>query len=73
MSTADVVRLAFVLCCLMPRASAAPVPREQVQIKHYDDVYVRRSRTVDAWVLDIWVKDAGVWRVVAAQLTTAKK
>ena len=132
MSTADVVRLAFVLCCLMPRESAAqvpaelqeamrardeaiakadadtwdrfttadftdvrtdgtlmtraarlallktqtpttPVPREQVQIKHYDDVYVRRSRTVDAWVLDIWVKDAGVWRVVAAQLTTAKK
>jgi hypothetical protein len=37
-----------------------PVPREQVQIKPYDDVYVRRSRTVDAWVLDIWVKDAGV-------------
>jgi len=132
MSPADVVRLPFVLCCLMPRASAAqvpaelqeamrardeaiakadadtwdrfttadftdvrtdgtlmtraerlallktqtpttPVPREQVQIKHYDDVYVRRSQTVDAWVLDIWVKDAGVWRVVAAQLTTAKK
>jgi len=132
MSTADVVRLAFVLCCLMPRESAAqvpaelqeamrardeaiakadadtwdrfttadftdvrtdgtlmtraarlallktqtpttPVPREQVQIKHYDDVYVRRSRTVDAWVLDIWVRDAGGWRVVAAQLTTAKE
>jgi hypothetical protein len=132
MSPADVVRLPFVLCCLMPRASAAqvpaelqeamrardeaiakadadtwdrfttadftdvrtdgtlmtraarlallktqtpttPVPRKQVQIKHYDDVYVRRSRTVDAWVLDIWVKDAGVWRVVAAQLTTAKE
>ena len=28
MSTADVVRLAFVLCGLMPRASAAQVPAE---------------------------------------------
>ena len=61
------------LALLKTQTPTTPVPREQVQIKHYDDIYVRRSRTVDAWVLDIWVKDAGVWRVVAAQLTTAKK
>ena len=61
------------LALLETQTPTTPVLREQVQIKHYDDVYVRRSRTVDAWVLDIWVKDAGVWRVVAAQITTAKK
>ena len=61
------------LALLKTQKATTPVPREQVQIKHYDDVFVRRSRTADAWVLDIWVKDAGVWRVVAAQLTTAKK
>ena len=61
------------LALLKTQTPTTPVQREQVQIRHYDDVYVRRSQTVDAWVLDIWVKDAGVWRVVAAQLTTAKE
>ena len=61
------------LALLNTQMPTTPVPREQVQIKHYDDVFVRRSRIVDAWVIDIWVKDDGVWRVVAAQLTTAKK
>lgn len=61
------------LALLKTQNPTTPVPREQVQIKHYGDVFVRRSRTPDAWVLDIWVKDAGVWRVAAVQLTTAKK
>src|SRR5262245_62095767 len=58
------------LALLRTQNPTAPVPREQVQIRHYRDVFVRRSRTTDAWVLDIWVKEGGVWRVVAVQLTT---
>lgn len=58
---------------LKTQSPTTPAPRDQVQIRHYRDAYVRRSRTADAWVLDIWVKDAAGWRVVAAQLTTAKK
>ena len=61
------------LALLKTQKPTTPVPRDQVQTKHYGDVFVRRSRTPDAWVLDIWVKEAGVWRVAAAQLTTAKR
>ena len=47
--------------------------RERVDIKHYQDVYVRRFLVNDTWVLDIWAKEPGGWRVVAVQVTTAKK
>jgi uncharacterized protein DUF4440 len=57
--------------------AATPVPPQQEQIKRYGDVVVRRAlrqtRTGDAWVLDIWVKDARGWRVAAVQVTSAKK
>ena len=53
--------------------ATTPVPLEQVQIKRYGDVFVRRFRTGEVWVLDIWVKDARGWRVAAVQVTTAKK
>jgi uncharacterized protein DUF4440 len=54
------------------------VPPQQEQIKHYGDVFVRRAlrqvrNTGDAWILDIWVKDARGWRVAAVQITSAKK
>jgi len=49
----------------------------QEQIKQYGDIFVRRAlvhvRSGDAWVLDIWVKDAKGWRVAAVQVTSAKK
>jgi len=49
----------------------------QEQIKQYSDIFVRRAlvhvRSGDAWVLDIWVKDAKGWRVAAVQVTSAKK
>jgi len=45
MSTADVVRLAFVLCCLMPRASAAQVPAElQEAMRARDEAIEGRCR-----------------------------
>ena len=55
-----------------------PAPAQQEQIKHYGDVFIRRSlrQVRDAgtsWVLDIWVKDAKGWRVAAVQVTSAKK
>ena len=48
-------------------------PLEQVQIKRYGDAFVRRFRTRDIWVLDVWAKDRQGWRVAAVQVTTAKK
>jgi uncharacterized protein DUF4440 len=54
-----------------------PQPARQEQIKQYGDIFVRRAlvhvRSGDAWVLDIWVKDARGWRVAAVQVTSAKK
>jgi len=54
-----------------------PQPARQEQIKQYGDIFVRRAlvhvRSGDAWVLDIWVKDAKGWRVAAVQVTSAKK
>ena len=49
------------------------MPHLQEQIKHYSDVFVRRFRRGDLWILDVWVKDAGGWRVAAVQVSTAKK
>ncbi len=53
--------------------ATTPVPPQQVAIKHYGDVFVRRLRASDLWVLDIWVKDVKGWRVASVQVTTAKK
>lgn len=49
------------------------VPREDVTIKQYGNVFVRRFRAGDIWVLDIWVKEAQGWRVAVVQVTPAKK
>jgi hypothetical protein len=54
-------------------APAAATPLQHVQIKRYGDTYVRRFLTTGVWVLDIWVREAAGWRVVAVQATTAKK
>jgi hypothetical protein len=48
-------------------------PREDVTIKQYGDVFVRRFRAGAIWVLDIWVKEAKAWRVAVVQVTPAKK
>jgi hypothetical protein len=61
------------LAQLKTQKATTPAPLQQVRIKHYGDVYVRRFRNGDAWVLDIWVKDGRGWRVAAVQVTNAKK
>jgi hypothetical protein len=46
-------------------------PQEQLQIKRYGDAFVRRFRSGDIWVMDVWAKDPQGWRVGAVQVTTA--
>jgi hypothetical protein len=54
-----------------PRRSAPP---EQVQVKHYDETYVRRFLGDNGWVMEVWTKDKdGKWRVSAVQVTQAAK
>jgi hypothetical protein len=54
-----------------PRRSAPP---EQVQVKHYDETYVRRFLGDTGWVMEVWTKDKdGKWRVSAVQVTQAAK
>jgi hypothetical protein len=48
-------------------------PPQQEQIKHYDETYVRRFLGDNGWVLEVWTKDAGKWRVSAVQVTPAAK
>lgn len=50
-----------------------PAPLEEVQVKRYGDAFVRRFRTRDIWVMDVWAKDSQGWRVSAVQVTPAKK
>jgi hypothetical protein len=57
--------------------SQKPAPRsppQQVQIKHYEETYIRRFLSNNGWVLEIWTKDnSGKWRVSAVQVTRAAK
>jgi hypothetical protein len=49
-------------------------PPEQVQVKHYEETYVRRFLGNNGWVLEVWTKDnRGKWRVSAVQVTPAAK
>jgi hypothetical protein len=49
-------------------------PPEQVQVKHYEETYVRRFLGNNGWVLEVWTKDdKGKWRVSAVQVTPATK
>jgi hypothetical protein len=49
-------------------------PPQQEQIRHYGESYVRRFLGDNGWVLELWTKDAGKWRVAEVQVTpTAKK
>jgi hypothetical protein len=63
-------RLALMKTQKPPRRS----PPQQVQIKHYDETYIRRFLGDNGWVMEVWTKDKdGKWRVSAVQVTAAKK
>jgi hypothetical protein len=54
-----------------PTRRSAP---RQVQVKHYDETYVRRFLGDNGWVMEVWTKDdSGKWRVSAVQVTPAAK
>ena len=38
----------------------------------YSDAAVRRFLDEDEWILEVWVRQNGMWRVVAAQVNFAK-
>jgi len=44
-----------------------------VQIQRHGNVFVRRFRQDDIWIVEIWAKDGLGWRVQAAQVTRARK
>ena len=48
-------------------------PPQQEQIKHYGETYARRFLGDNGWVLEVWTKDSGKWRVSAVQVTPAAK
>jgi hypothetical protein len=48
-------------------------PPQQEQVKHYEETFVRRFLGDNGWVLEVWAKDGGKWRVVAVQVTPAAK
>lgn len=57
-----------------------PLPRAEVRVSGYPEaqiarrgsVFVRRFHRAGNWILEIWVKDHGEWRVQMAQITSAK-
>jgi hypothetical protein len=51
-----------------------PIPVEQQeQIHTYGETVVHRFLDGDEWILEVWVRRNGAWRVVAAQVNLAKK
>ena len=57
----------------MKGQAASPfTPPTQVSYTQRGDVVVRRFRSGDAWVLDVWSKSGSDWRVFAVQVTAAK-
>lgn len=46
------------------------ITREQVQ--QYGDAVVHRFMDGSEWVLEVWIRQNGAWRVVAAQVNLAK-
>ena len=46
---------------------------EREQIQAYGEVVVRRFVDGDEWILEVWVRQNGSWRVVAAQVNFVKR
>jgi hypothetical protein len=54
-----------------PARRSAP---QRIQVKHYDETYVRRFLGENGWVMEVWTRDKnGKWRVSAVQVTAAAK
>jgi len=56
----------------LPRAEARVSGYPQEQIARRGSVFLHRFHRAGNWILEIWVKDHGEWRVQMAQITSAK-
>jgi hypothetical protein len=45
---------------------------QREQFQRYGETVVHRFVDADEWVLEVWVRQDGVWRVVAAQVNIAR-
>lgn len=45
---------------------------QREKLQRYGETVVHRFVDVDEWVLEVWVRQDGVWRVVAAQVNLAR-
>jgi len=48
-------------------------PRTREIVTRLGDVYVARYLRGSVWILDVWTREGGRWKVAAVQVTTAKK
>jgi hypothetical protein len=48
-------------------------PRSREAVNRHGDVFVARFLGGDVWVLEIWARQNDTWKVVAVQVTNAKK
>ena len=61
------------LAALAAEPPQQPGTIQQEQIHVYGDAAVRRFIDGTEWVLEVWARRDGVWRVVAAQVNYAKR
>jgi hypothetical protein len=60
------------IAALKREARQAPHAIGHEKVHVYGDAAVRRFVDEDEWVLEVWVRQNGSWRVVAAQVNFAK-
>ena len=56
----------------LPRAEVRVSGYPKEQIARHGNVFARRFHRAGNWILEIWVKDQGEWRVQMTQITSAK-
>ena len=60
------------LAALATEPPEPPHALKAEQIHRYGDAAVRRFIDGNEWVLELWVRQKGLWRVVAAQVNLVK-
>jgi hypothetical protein len=56
----------------LPPAEVRVSGYPEEQIARHGNVFARRFHRAGNWILEIWVKDQGEWRVQMTQITSAK-
>lgn len=61
------------LAALSTEKAEVPHRVQREQIHTYGEAAVRRFVDGNEWVLEVWIRQNGMWRVVAAQVAFAKQ